>query len=147
MPQPLPLNQDKAAWQPRQPGLAFSPFGVKGWETNVPSLEGRLRLQAITPAHQSPVYGTATAQGGRHLGYKKPELIRGCGYLSAGSHTHLPVTLDKSFLLSRPQSMFQYVLSEPSGTRHGSHAGSGKQLSMKPTELRLRELHMAQEGF
>lgn len=149
MPQPWPLNWDKAAWQLGQPGLAFSPFGVKGWETNVsPPLEGRLRLQAITPAHQSPVYGTATAMGRQAFGlYKNPKPVRGCGYLSAGSHTHLSVTLDKSFLLSRPRSMFQYFLSEPSGTRHGCRAGSGKQISMKLTEPGLRELHMAQEGF
>ena len=81
------------------------------------------------------------------MGYKKPKLVRGYGYLSAGSHTHLPVTLDKSFLLSRPQSMFQYFLSELSGTRKGSRASSGKQLSMELTELRLREPHMAQGGF
>ena len=74
MPQPLPLNWDKAVWQLRQPGLAFSPFGVKGWETNVsPPLEGRLRLQAITPAHQSPVYEMATAIGRQAFGLQETQ--------------------------------------------------------------------------
>lgn len=74
MPQPWPLNWDKAAWQLGQPGLAFSPFGVKGWETNVsPPLEGRLRLQTITPAHQSPVYGTAMAIGRQAFGLQEPQ--------------------------------------------------------------------------
>ena len=86
-------------------------------------------------------------QRSRHLGCTNPKPVRRAGYISAGSLTQLPVTLDKSFFLSRPHSTFQYLLSEDYRTKHSTHAGSGKQSSMKLTELGPGNGHVAQEGF
>lgn len=65
--------------------------------------------------------------GSRHLGCKnlKPR-VEDLGVLVLALPLRCCVTLDKSFILSRPHSSFQYLLSEDYGAKHHSHAGSMK---------------------